>query len=244
VQPEQAVSRAAYLLFYRRRSSSPLGPEYLQQLVTEHYATSTSSDPEQPAGEDQRPDGSASRNGSSSDSLPAAAVGALHLPGSPSAGRGLASPARSTSRVALVSTNYDSDEGISLEMDDVEPPSYDVPMFASVNRGLSDFNAQPRWGWEGVTLGAAAGSDNEMEDSETLNGGISDLPPLGSGGGGTPLRERMADFGDESMVNSYGPPTPDSDVGGYKHVEHVQGIEVDDSDGEVAEVRLDDEDGA
>lgn len=146
--------------------------------------------------------------------------------------------------MTLVSKNYDSDEGIHLEMDDADPPGYDAPTFADINRRLSDFNAQPSWSWGGIPGGGSAGSDNEMGDSDTLNAGTSDLPALGSYGGGTPLNERMADFGDESMLNSYGPPTPDSDIGGYKHVEHVHGIEVDDSDGEVAEVRLDDEEGA
>lgn len=243
VRPEQAVTKAAYLLFYRRRSTSPLGPPYLQQLVTDHYFPTTDSEP---AGEDQRPDGSASHNGSSSNSLPAA-VGAHHLPGLSAAGRGPASQVRSASKT-LVSADYDSDEGISMAVDDEEDndlPSYDK--FGPVDRKLSAYsNAEPGWGWGSVTLGGGAaelGSDNEMEDGDTLNGGASDVPAVGSEDGGTPLRDRMADFGDESRMHSYEPTTPESDGGAVKYVEHVTGVEVDDSDGEVTEVRVDDEEG-
>lgn len=79
--PDCVVTSAAYLLFYRRRSSVPLGGPFFEQIIDpavnadEEPETESSSRAESPstrAGEGQRLDGS-SRNGSSS-ALPAAAV--------------------------------------------------------------------------------------------------------------------------------------------------------------------------
>ncbi|KAF2218914.1 hypothetical protein BDZ85DRAFT_253228 [Elsinoe ampelina] len=44
--PGSVVTTAAYLLFYRRRSDKPLGPPYLQALVTEARAAADASDDE------------------------------------------------------------------------------------------------------------------------------------------------------------------------------------------------------
>lgn len=64
---QHAVTKAAYLLFYRRRSTAPLGPPYLQHIVNRFYAGADTSGSR--SGEDQRPDGPSSPSGSSGNSL-------------------------------------------------------------------------------------------------------------------------------------------------------------------------------
>lgn len=235
MRPEEAVTKAAYLLFYRRRSTSPLGPPYLQKLVEDHYAPGSDS-----AGEAQRPDDSASHNGSSSNSPPAA-VGARHPHGSP-AGRGLESPVPSVNR-GLILPGYESDESIGMGMDD-DPPSYDFSGFGPTNRRPSHpEDLQPSWGWDGIALGALGrrGSDNDMADSDTLNDAASDAPAFGSESGQNRIAE---DFADDSKFNSRAPPTPDSEEDRVRFLEHVPEREQGNSDDEVAEVRIDEEEGA
>jgi len=73
-------SAAAYLLFYRRRSEKPLGPQYLQDLVTEfrnppQQANSADEASESESGEGRLGDPSSILRGSSSNSV-GAGVGA------------------------------------------------------------------------------------------------------------------------------------------------------------------------
>ncbi|KAH0005325.1 UCH-domain-containing protein, partial [Aureobasidium melanogenum] len=51
---ESVVTTAAYLLFYRRRSTTPLGPQYLQELVLKARNTDEASEAEDESGEGER----------------------------------------------------------------------------------------------------------------------------------------------------------------------------------------------
>ncbi|GAM87242.1 hypothetical protein ANO11243_052640 [Dothideomycetidae sp. 11243] len=122
------VSPAAYLLFYRRRSSAPLGPAYLQELVQQARSPHDGSDDDStPGGSGEgRLDDSSLRHGSSSalpDSAGAAprpqtttttttrasTGGRLLLPGA--GGRSAAGNRTTNNDIA------DEDEGVSLDVD-------------------------------------------------------------------------------------------------------------------------------
>ena len=122
-------SAAAYLLFYRRRSEKPLGPQYLQDLVTEfrnppQQANSADEASESESGEGRLGDPSSILRGSSSNSV-GAGVGAT---------TGLQLQARSTTQGAgngsagqRVGQNLkpktlgtSDDEGISMEEDNTK----------------------------------------------------------------------------------------------------------------------------
>ncbi|KAF2150578.1 UCH-domain-containing protein [Myriangium duriaei CBS 260.36] len=77
---KDVVTPAAYLLFYRRRSATPLGPSYLQQLVQQ--ARAPDDDDEQEPGEGRGLGDSSLRLGSSSAS--SVSAGASRLTAAPS----------------------------------------------------------------------------------------------------------------------------------------------------------------
>ncbi|CAK3881100.1 Ubiquitin carboxyl-terminal hydrolase 12 [Lecanosticta acicola] len=70
-------SAAAYLLFYRRRSDKPLGPQYLQQLVTQYRLGREEEAAESESGEGRLggPTHSSQQHGGSSSTLAGVAVG-------------------------------------------------------------------------------------------------------------------------------------------------------------------------
>lgn len=79
-------SAAAYLLFYRRRSEKPLGPQYLQDLVTEYRAPKDSSnEDDSDSGEGRLGGPTRSRHGSSS-TLAGAGAGAMSRQGNNESG--------------------------------------------------------------------------------------------------------------------------------------------------------------
>jgi len=148
----------------------------------------------------------------------------------------------------MLLSGYESDEAIDMGMDnDVDAHSNAMESFGPGNLTRDAYNnVEPSWNWDNVPVGASArhSSDNEMADSDTLPGDASDAPAMGSEGGAS-LRDRLEeDFGDESRLNSYGPPTPESDTGvAVRYLENVHTREHSDDDGEVAEVRLDEDEG-
>lgn len=137
----RVVSPAAYLLFYRRRSSEPLGPQYLRELVqtarnAPDNASTASSDDELASGEGTLGDPHSSRLlGSSSNGAKAGAgAGArgaesLH-PKAPGGGDGSDAP---SGRSPLARRRSSEDEGLGMNEDDL--PSY--PNIVSVGAGWS-----------------------------------------------------------------------------------------------------------
>ncbi|KAF2277911.1 cysteine proteinase [Westerdykella ornata] len=124
--PNNVVTSAAYLLFYRRRSDRPLGPPYLQKIVEQfrNPDSDDSVDGESDGADDQRNPsaslagngsrlGDSSRNGSSS--ALGAGAGALRAAGSTSAGNLLLNGAG----VGTVDADEEMLEGQEL------PPPYD-----------------------------------------------------------------------------------------------------------------------
>ncbi|KAF2834360.1 cysteine proteinase [Patellaria atrata CBS 101060] len=196
-KPESVVTTAAYLLFYRRRSETPLGPPYLQQLVETYYnptpievesQSQSSSRAGSPAGKGRRLDGS-SPNGSSSAS---AAVGATHQRGGGGAGgpQGIAArSANASSQMEAELPAYQSNE--ELEEDEGVAMGEDAFMGTI---GPANIYADGAWDWTNIgTLG------NRNEDEEMLDGddAASDTAMGGSEIGDQQLLE---DFGDEGVV--------------------------------------------
>ncbi|KAK2745653.1 CSN-associated deubiquitinating enzyme Ubp12 [Myotisia sp. PD_48] len=113
-KPSSVVTKAAYLLFYRRRTDAPLGGEYLASLTAAAHnqapVDSDSSRSSSPSGEGKRLDGS-SRRGSSSA---LAGVGAAHQ-----AGDGGSQPeAQTRSERPPAYTSYPGSGELSLPNDD------------------------------------------------------------------------------------------------------------------------------
>lgn len=122
------MSTAAYLLFYRRRSSQPLGPPYLQELVNKARNPSDgdsaeASDADSESGEGGRLGDRSSASSRLPGSSSAGTVGAgaapgtsqrLLLPGAHESGHGSSS---ATANRAARLRETSEDEGISLDDD-------------------------------------------------------------------------------------------------------------------------------
>ena len=172
----RVVSPAAYLLFYRRRSSEPLGPQYLRELVqtarnAPDNASANSSDDEL-AGEGNLGGPRSSRLlGSSSDGAKAgvgagaqqrqSGVANLHLRAPDGGVGGLGASAQSPS-----ARRNSDDEGVSM-FEDEQPPSY-----TAIQSG--------GWDFEG------------LNDDRASDGGRSDMVNVDSDAGET-LRDDTDD---------------------------------------------------
>lgn len=234
---QKAVSRAAYLLFYRRRSPTPLGPPSLQQIVTAAASQNSEDDadeayldaprPGSPAGNGSRL-GDLSRNGSSSAGAIAAGVGALRGAGSALSVAG----SRLKNGVAAAESNLSDDE-IDVDVDadaDMETlPSY------SHDEGYED-NEDASGEYSGYPHANAYDnpiwSFNNLNDRDDGSDVASDVPALGSMGGEDLNSRMLEDFGEELGTRA-GVGTP---IGG---IAPPLGPESDDD--EVAEIRLRDD---
>lgn len=121
-KPESVVTRAAYLLFYRRRSDKPLGGPFLEELVQSEMGDASSTTL---SGEESRPD-EPSSNGSSEGSR-AAGPGASAGLGAAANHQGAADIGLNSYRAALADIaknaagrGFEDD----VEGDDGAPPPY------------------------------------------------------------------------------------------------------------------------
>ena len=207
------MSRQAYLLFYRRRTPSPLGPPSLQEIVrtaenentrdseAEDDETDRSRPRESDSGNGQGLDG-LSRNGSSSaftvGTGAAAGVAALRGGGSqPSRGshlkNGVAAENLSDDEDGLppyAGNNYDNDDEGFHDADDMYGPL----------QAWNNSNDEPLWSFQSVT-----NMRNQQSDDAA-----SDMPNLGSDGGEQLQDRLMTDFGDDD-VTAPGVSTPIDD---------------------------------
>ncbi|KAF2846418.1 cysteine proteinase [Plenodomus tracheiphilus IPT5] len=233
---QKAVSRAAYLLFYRRRSPAPLGPPSLQQIVTAANSQNSEDDADDadtdalrsrsPAGNGSRL-GDSSRNGSSSAGAIAAGVGALRGAGSALSVVG----SRLKNGVAAAGTSLSDDEtDADADMDTLPPYNHDEgyddneDAQGEYTTGYTHANSydQPMW------------SFNSLRNRDDGSDVASDMPALLGSSGGEELESRlMEDFGDEMGVRA-GVGTPiealNAPLGGGS-----------DDEEEVAEIRLRDD---
>ncbi len=186
------------MLFYRRRSSTPLGPESLQRIVQKDVEagsddeTETENRSRSPAGNGSRLGGS-SRNGSSRAGAAGAGVEALHEGGSALSGA-------ATHQESLVRSAPDLEtlEGHS-------PPDYyddetlgDDDGFSGVDpeRGTMGgpwapgYMDRPDWSFNGIS----SNRGNESDDAS------SNAPGVGSDSGEYLAERLMEDFGDDDTT--------------------------------------------
>jgi ubiquitin carboxyl-terminal hydrolase 4/11/15 len=239
------VTRNAYLLFYRRRTPTPLGPLSLQQIVrsaeSDPAADSEGDDDDNnrsrprnsDSGNGRRLDAS-SRNGSSSAFTAGTGVvagaGALRGGGSHQlSGRG--SLPKNGAGVANLS-DEDEDDSL-LHMNDGAADSQDEgfvdaeDLYEPLNRydTYAD-DTGPVWSFEGI--GSSSLQQNRLNnDSDDV---ASDTPNLGSDGGEELGNRLLEDFGDDIVGSHPGVSTP------------VEGIDLsmagDKDDGDVHEIRV------
>jgi ubiquitin carboxyl-terminal hydrolase 4/11/15 len=179
-------SAAAYLLFYRRRSDKPLGPQYLQDLVTEfrnppEQANSNSADESygSDSGEGRLGDPSSILRGSSSNSVGAgveATTGLQHQARTtlPDDGNGSAGQ-QAGQNLKPRALGMSDDEGIDMAEDgpagnnrqygNVGPPSWDFEALNSKLADSSNAEMRPLDKVDGDADSTAAEHDTEREDS-------------------------------------------------------------------------------
>ncbi|KAI1267359.1 hypothetical protein F5Y18DRAFT_336069 [Xylariaceae sp. FL1019] len=156
INPERIVDSSAYMLFYRRRSSVPLGgprfAEILQRFTEAHGSDEEMSKP----GEGRRLGEGSSQIGSSS-AIPG--VGATHLPGNHSSSKLSyeADDDMQISNASYQSGQMDEDEGIGMTED-------------TKTSGFQGFANLNTWSFDGVTnenspIDSGAASDEAQHDS-------------------------------------------------------------------------------
>lgn len=154
INPAKAVSTAAYLLFYRRRSDHPLGGKELQE-ITENSAQADSDEQEEedgsgsPSGEGRRLVDS-SRNGSTSA---LAGVGAAHQAGD----GGLRAGPRVKSVEVEASDEDDADD---------ELPPYEQRMDLEPSSFPHD---QPAWSFDRLSERGGGNDFDDNDDSDSSN---------------------------------------------------------------------------
>jgi ubiquitin carboxyl-terminal hydrolase 4/11/15 len=240
---QKAVTRNAYLLFYRRRTPTPLGPPNLQKIVlaaeSDAPADSDAEDTDEPdrsrprdsfSGNGQRLDAS-SRNGSSSafTAGTAAAVGAGALRG----GGSLPLSGRASLLKNGVGAASLSDEEVddALPMTDGTHDETDEGFVdADDNVSYGAFNGYdneqgPVWSFDGLGHSSTQRNHNDSDDDVA-----SDAPNLGSEDGAGALDNRLLeDFGDD-VLGHPGSSTP---------VEGIQpSLGGERGDGDVHEIRV------
>ncbi|CAI9626281.1 unnamed protein product [Alternaria burnsii] len=191
----KAVSRSAYLLFYRRRSPVPLGPPSLQQIVTADISNPGSDEDNDtelrsrsPAGNGLRL-GDSSRNGSSSAGAVAAGAVALRAGGYPR------SAAANRPKNGVAAASQSDEEELPAYADD-EGYADEIPYNTSTN--VWDDADQPVWSFNSLNSTGPGGRNDSDDD-----GIASDTGALGSEADESGLGNRLIeDFGDDGPVKS------------------------------------------
>lgn len=147
--PSNVVTRAAYLLFYRRRSERPLGPSYVADIVDEAYRPS---DADSSLGEGQRGNDSTYPSGSLSASP-------LH-----SVSNATARSLRFNETGGNISPSGDNaadlDEGVDVAGPDDPLPSYEIGQAVSGTYVRENMRHQ-EWSFARVDAERKGASDEE-----------------------------------------------------------------------------------
>ena len=191
--PQKVVTKAAYLLFYRRRSDRPLGGPFLEKIVDDANRADESDDESQPgsrnvspsaAGEGRRLD-DYSLNGSSSASR---GVGAV-LPGGLGTTGGAAAATNSEGELPAYSQDATNGDTRLFEEDSVmHDEGFGVQSIEM--GGYPGLVGDPEWNWEGIK------NKNQRNRANS--------PDSGSGDAASNISDRMADFGDDGEDETLG----------------------------------------
>lgn len=202
-------SAAAYLLFYRRRSDKPLGPDYLQKLVTDfrNPPQNNSADEayESDSGEGRLGDLSSTLRGSSSNSVEAgagASKGLQHQAQNTLRDGGNGSAGQQAGQNQKPRTQGTSDdEGIGLDDDEQEPTQLNTLLYG--NKG------NQTWSFGNLEVqNTNADTDTEMPNLKGLRDNDAAADVDSNAAEQDSDRERFADIDDQFWGGSHN--TPDS----------------------------------
>jgi ubiquitin carboxyl-terminal hydrolase 4/11/15 len=183
------------LLFYRRRSPTPLGPAYLQELVLKARNPDEASEAEDESGEGERLGDHSSATSRLLGSSNAGAVEAgAKITGTLQQGANVGGPGRGVSQAVRLTNEVDDDEGISLN-DELYGSSNNNTNATAVALA----NPEATWGFEGL------GEDGNTTSVNTPADTASDRPDVGSD-----LEDRLMDL-DGAFDNDGLPPLTGDD---------------------------------
>ncbi|GKT73411.1 ubiquitin carboxyl-terminal hydrolase [Colletotrichum tofieldiae] len=155
--PESVVTRAAYLLFYRRRSEGPLGgPRFKKIFEKFDKAGEDEEEDDTDSGEDQRLVGGSSLTGSSRLGIGAEAT-------HPRGNRGLASSTMSTTNRGGDDElpPYEGSSSTHVGSDNIQNSIEDEGIgMTDFTGGPNGFQAAQPWNWN--SLGSADGTNNSL----------------------------------------------------------------------------------
>ncbi|KAL8918260.1 MAG: hypothetical protein Q9172_005494 [Xanthocarpia lactea] len=232
--PQNVVSSAAYLLFYRRRSEQPLGGPFFEAIMNgaEEVAAESqpTSDAASPAGEGKRLDGS-SRNGSSSALR---GVGAAHQ-----AGGGGDGPTAKRTGVDDELPSYPGNEGQEATLESMDLDEGIADLYAPLHP-ISPYGSgaiHQSWSFSQlekdekqfrvvrVPAASETNSDENLFEEDSTKAATSPSSEVG---------DRLADFADDEGTTSgaFGPTI------GEETAVQVEGPLVNEDDEPVAEVTL------
>lgn len=210
--PQQAVTNAAYLLFYRRRSDRPLGGPYFEKIMEEcqEQDESSPSSRASSAGDD-RGFGGSSRAGSSNECHGAAAARRERNAVVPvSARTAIESDAEEQPPVysSLYPESHDDRDHAHatvekhagadrMDLDEGVDTSYSHD---GTGTGTEPFSQEPKWSFDNPQIGMLHSSPPVPppgSSDEDLMADISDKAADGSSTNLSDRADRMADFADE-----------------------------------------------
>lgn len=217
--PQVVVTAAAYLLFYRRRSTHPLGGPFFEQLVASPSQPSSQSQPasrtSSPAGEGKRLDDS-SRNGSSSAFTGAEAIHQLGDGGLAAAGTAQRRTGVDDELPCYSENNVDTLVHSTLESMEVDDGDEGIADMSGASFNLAQGTHQ-RWSFSNLSntgddtsiltqrVAAPPGSEGDTEDLFDDDSTKANNSPSDDG-------RRLADFVDDDGTTSgaFGPFQPGS----------------------------------
>lgn len=217
--PEGVVSTAAYLLFYRRRSSTPLGPAYLQELVLKARAADEASEDE--SGEGRRLGDNSSASSRLLGSSSAGAVGAgAAITETPLQGANGGGPGRGASQAAMPTNEVGDDEGVAMNdelYDDDDDDGFNVNNINKSNNNNSTaitmFGQEATWGFEGL-------DDDDNTFVNTPADTASDRPDAGDSDAGDRMMDSDNDHG--GGAQEYGATESQERADGADEIVHEQ----------------------
>lgn len=191
-------SAAAYLLFYRRRSDNPLGPQYLQELVVDfrNPAPTDETAEESDSGEGRLggPNGSLLSSGSSSGLTGAGAAAAGSLGNLASGSSALGAGRSLTTRTGTEQSSGRQVEG-GVVYGPVRPPHLRYGNQGTVGWGFGNLNEDQRAGDAAGSLMNNVDNENDNDDgdaSSTAHMDWEDAPSSLEAGRGTPVHSSPA----------------------------------------------------
>ncbi len=197
----QLRSAAAYLLFYRRRSDKPLGPQYLQDLVSEYRNPITSAEDgdDEESGEAKLDGRTLSGSGSSSGLAGVGAGAKINQTGSASGGTGVAAghnlttKTTETSKEPLLLTN-----GENLRGDQ----SWSFDSIGGDDDGVHDLLDNVNNVSDGDSVSGQHGDNDDLDSAMGISAGEEDLYGSSSGAQNSPTSGELVFNSNTDMVEN------------------------------------------